>query len=110
MQDTAALAHITERRARDLDARRLKGKATFLRKGASYSVGKAGRHVAQYGACTKAFRVAVVTTSEERIANMRAIEGELGSPPGLFVDRLEKARPVSQACAARPLPLRLDRE
>jgi hypothetical protein len=96
------LALELDRATEDLHARRLKGKATYLRKVLGYTAAwRSGKHLAQFGACAKAFRVAVITTSDARIGNMIAIEQRLAAPAGLFVhttpQRLAEYGPLGPA-------------
>jgi hypothetical protein len=80
-----AFALELDRGTEDLSARRIKGRATWLRKVLGYtSAWRAGLHTAQWGEMCKALRVATVTTSDARIAHMIAIQEEL-APAGLFL-------------------------
>jgi hypothetical protein len=80
----------------NLHARRLVGKATWLRKCVSYaSASLQGAPVAQLGPWAASFRCAVVTTSETRINHMIEIQQHVTrGAAGLFAyttpERLEK--------------------
>jgi hypothetical protein len=71
----------------NLHARRLAGKATWLRKSVSYTAAYLqGAHVAQWGEWCKSFRVATITTSDTRIQNMIEIQQHVTrGMSGLFV-------------------------
>jgi hypothetical protein len=83
-----------DRATEDINARRIKGKATYLRKVLGYyTAWRDGVHIAQWGEMCKAFRVLVVTTTDTRIRNMIAMQEHVGAPAGLFLyatpDRLK---------------------
>jgi hypothetical protein len=75
-----------DRSTEDLDARRIKGKATYLRKALGYyAAWHQSRHLERWGEIAKSFRVLVITTNETRITNMLALQARVGAPPGLFL-------------------------
>lgn len=75
-----------DRGTMDIRAKRLAGKSSFRRKLIGYfHAWRERRHSERWG--FKSFRILTITTSEKRIASMRAAQAEVthGSVPGLFL-------------------------